>query len=365
MVPRLSSQMIQELQSDVSGFLKRLPDLPHAEYIYQALMMLMRMADEEVDRLDWKILRASLQDMEKAFQVFHHYRHTRKIAIFGSARLPETSEEYQSAVAFAQCVAARGFMVMTGGGGGIMEAANKGATAEHSFGLNIELPFEQFSNPYIDGDSKCVNFKYFFTRKLFFLREADAIALFPGGFGTQDEAFETLTLTQTGKSPPVPVVLVDKPGGTYWQEWDAYIHKQLIEKELISPEDDQLYTITDDLNTACNTIADFYRVYHSSRYVGDRLVMRLNQDLNDEQIEALNQSFADIVLSGRIEKSALLPEEMNHQQPQPQQVLDATEKLPRLVFKFNQRDFGRLYALISAINAVGVESSALIHPERK
>lgn len=365
MAPRLSSQMIQELQSDVSGFLKRLPDLPHAEYIYQALMILLRMADEEIDRLDWKILRASLQDMEKAFQVFHHYRHTRKIAIFGSSRLPETSEEYQSAVAFARCVAARGFMVMTGAGGGIMEAANQGATAEHSFGLNIELPFEQSTNPYINGDSKCIDFKYFFTRKLFFLREADAIALFPGGFGTQDEAFETLTLTQTGKSPPVPVVLVDKPGGTYWKEWDEYIRKQLIAKELISPEDNQLYTITDDLDEACSAIADFYRVYHSSRYVDERLVMRLNQDLSDDQVEALNQSFADIVLAGRIEKSAMLPEEMKHQQPQPQQVVDATEKLPRLVFKFNQRDYGRLYALIGAINTMGVASPALIHPERK
>jgi uncharacterized protein (TIGR00730 family) len=365
MAPRLSSQMIQELQSDVSGFLKRLPDLPHAEYIYQALMILLRMADEEIDRLDWKILRASLQDMEKAFQVFHHYRHTRKIAIFGSSRLPETSEEYKSAVAFARCVATRGFMVMTGAGGGIMEAANQGATAEHSFGLNIELPFEQSTNPFINGDPKCINFKYFFTRKLFFLREADAIALFPGGYGTQDEAFETLTLTQTGKSPPVPVVLVDKPGGTYWKEWDEYIRKQLISKELISPEDNQLYTITDNLDEACSAIADFYRVYHSSRYVGDRLVMRLNQDLNDAQVKELNQSFADIVLSGRIEKSAMLPEEMKHQQPQPQQVVDATEKLPRLVFHFNQRDYGRLYALISAINTMGVESPALIHPERK
>jgi uncharacterized protein (TIGR00730 family) len=364
MIPRLSSQAIQELHSDFNTLFKRLPELQHGEYIYQALTILLRMADEEIDRLDWKILRASLQDMENAFQIFHHYRHTRKIAIFGSSRLPESSEEYQSAVAFAQRVAAYGFMVMTGAGGGIMEAANKGATAEHSFGLNIELPFEQSSNPFINGDAKCINFKYFFTRKLFFLREADAIALFPGGFGTQDEAFETLTLTQTGKSPPVPVVLVDKPGGSYWRDWDAYIQKQLIGKGLISPEDNRLYTITDDLSVACRAITDFYRIYHSSRYVGDRLVIRLNQQITDGQVEELNQWFGDILLSGRIEKSGMLPEEMKHQQPQPQQVLDATEHLPRLVLHFNQRDYGRLSEMIAAINQITV-SPLPMHPERK
>jgi uncharacterized protein (TIGR00730 family) len=364
MVPQLSSQAIHRLKDDFDHLLDRLPNLQNGEYIYEALLTLLRMTEEDIARLDWKILKAALKDMERAFQVFNSYRHVRKIAVFGSARLPEDSDEYLMAANFARCITGQGFMVMTGAGGGIMEAVNKGAGAEQSFGLNIQLPFEQNSNPFIEGDPKLINFKYFFTRKLFFLREADAIAAFPGGFGTQDEAFEALTLTQTGKSPPVPLVLIDKPGGTYWHAWDEYIQKELIPRGLISPEDRQLYTITDDLQVGCEAIAGFYRVYHSSRYVGNQLVMRLNYDLTDDQVEMLNQTFSDILLSGRIEKSSMLPGETEHQQPQPQQVMDQTEQLPRLALHFNQRDLGRLYQMINAINAMG-SAPELEHPERK
>jgi uncharacterized protein (TIGR00730 family) len=367
MVDPVSRAAEQRLKDDFGHFLARLPSLPQGGYAVEALLTLLRMTEEDIDRLDWKILRASLQDMERAFQVFHHYRHIRKIAVFGSARLPEDSEEYRMAVQFARCAAGQGFMVMTGAGGGIMEAANKGAGADRSFGLNIELPFEQSSNPFIEGDPKLINFKYFFTRKLFFLREADAVALFPGGFGTQDEAFECLTLSQTGKSPPVPVVLIDKPGGTYWKDWNHYVQTQLIQKSLISPEDDSLYTITDNLGVACSAISDFYRVYHSSRYVGDQLVIRLNHDVTETQVAALNRDFSDILIEGRIEKSEMLGEETQHQQPQPQQVLDKTEHLPRLRFRFNQRDHGRLYQMIAAINEMGgaPELEPLERPERK
>jgi uncharacterized protein (TIGR00730 family) len=364
MVPQLSSQAIYKLKDDFDHLLDRLPNLQNGEHIYEVLLTLLRMTEEDITRLDWKILKAALKDMERAFQVFNSYRHVRKIAVFGSARLPTDSDEYQMAANFARCITGQGFMVMTGAGGGIMEAVNKGAGADQSFGLNIQLPFEQNSNPFIEGDPKLINFKYFFTRKLFFLREADAIAAFPGGFGTQDEAFEALTLSQTGKSPPVPLVLIDKPGGTYWHAWDEYIQKELIPRGLINPEDRQLYTITDDLQVGCEAIAGFYRVYHSSRYVGDQLVMRLNHDLTADQVETLNQTFSDILLSGRIEKSSMLSGEAEHQQPQPQQVMDETEQLPRLVFHFNQRDLGRLYQMISAINTMG-GAPELEHPERK
>jgi uncharacterized protein (TIGR00730 family) len=364
MVHPLSSQAIQKLKHDFDLLLDRLPTLQHGEYIYEALQTLLRMTEEDIVRLDWKILKSSLQDMERAFQVFQGYRHVRKIAVFGSARLPEDSDEYQMAVKFARCITGQGFMVMTGAGGGIMEAVNKGAGTDQSFGLNIQLPFEQNSNPFIEGDPKLINFKYFFTRKLFFLREADAIAVFPGGFGTQDEAFECLTLSQTGKSPPIPLVLMDKPGGNYWHAWDSYIQTELIPRGLISPEDRQLYTITDDLQVGCEAIAGFYRMYHSSRYVDDQLVIRLNHDLTDSQVEILNQNFSDILLSGRIQRSGMLSAESEHQQPQPQQVMDQTEQLPRLVFHFNQRDLGRLYQMIAAINAMGVMPE-LEHPERK
>lgn len=361
----LPSDQHPDLQNRLHHFLEALPDLNHGPLILQAIETLLNMAEEDLDRLDWKILSAALQDLEQGFQVFHRYRHVRKISIFGSSRLPVDSPAYQMAVNFAQCVTQQGFMVMTGAGGGIMEAGNQGAGAAKSFGLNIQLPFEQDSNPFIAGDEKLIDFKYFFTRKLFFLRETDAIALFPGGFGTQDEAFECLTLSQTGKSPPVPVVLIDPPGNRYWQDWNDYIHKHLIAGGLISADDHRLYTITDNLETACATISEFYQVYHSSRYVGDRLVMRLNQELTDAEVQWLNQEFTDILIHDQIRKSGALPEEKEQQEPQPQQVQDETEHLPRLMFYFNQRDHGRLNQMIAAINQMGSASRDRYHPERK
>lgn len=352
---------IDVLYSSLQKLIDHLPDLENNDLIHQALMTVLQTAAGQADRLDWKILSASLQDLEKGFETFHPYRHVRKISIFGSARIPSDSPEYQLAIAFARCVVEQGFMVMTGAGGGIMEAGNQGAGTEKSFGLNIQLPFEQGANPFITHNDKLINFKYFFTRKLFFLRETDAIALFPGGFGTQDEAFECLTLIQTGKSAPIPLVLIDKPGGTYWSEWDTYIKKNLADRHLINPDDRNLYIITDDLATACSAISDFYRVYHSSRYVGDRLVIRLNQSLSGAELTILNQQFSDILLSGQIETCAALPEES--QMPQPHQTQDATEHLPRLIFHFNQRDHGRLYQMIRVLNKMGQPADK--HPERK
>jgi uncharacterized protein (TIGR00730 family) len=331
--------------------------MKHGELIELALATILQMADAEIDRLDWKICNASLRDMERAFKTFYPYRHIRKVAIFGSARIPQYREEYQLAVDFARCVTQLGFMVITGAGGGIMQAGNEGAGREKSFGLNIQLPFEQGANPFIEGDRKLIPFKYFFTRKLFFLRESDALTLFPGGFGTQDEAFECITLSQTGKSAPVPLVLIDKPGGNYWHDWNDYIHKQLLERGFISPEDPSLYTITDRIDVACEAIASFYRVFHSCRYVGNRLVLRLNSELSDEDVEILNQDFSDILLKGRIEKSHALPQEAQ----------DVTVGMSRLILHFNQRDLGRLYQLIATINRMGStpRTEEVTHPERK
>ncbi|MGB3516817.1 MAG: LOG family protein [Elainellaceae cyanobacterium] len=350
-----SHQSLDALQAEINTLLTQLPDLDHGELIQRALMTLVRMAEVEADRLDWKILNSSLQDMERAFRVFYLYRHVRKIAIFGSARMSPETAEYQMAAAFAHQITQQGFMVMTGGGGGIMQAGNEGATAAKSFGLNIQLPFEQTSNPFIEGDAKLINFKYFFTRKLFFLRETDAVALFPGGFGTQDEAFECLTLMQTGKSPLIPVVLVDEPGRGYWKSWDAHIREHLLKTNLISPDDLSLYTITDNIDVACDVIMSFYQVYHSSRYVSDRLVIRLKSELSDAALEELNETFHDILVQGRIERSPAVVSEPNPE-------LDG---LPRLVMHFNQRDLGRLYQLICAINRLGAPTIADAHPEKK
>lgn len=343
------------LSEDLSELLDNLPNHKYGKWIQRALAVLLRIAGEEIDRLDWKILTAALEDLEQGFQIFYPYRHVRKITVFGSARIAADDPEYLLAVEFARRITQLGFMVLTGAGGGIMQAGNEGAGREHSFGLNIQLPFEQETNPFIAGDPKLINFKYFFTRKLFFLRESDAVGLFAGGFGTQDEAFETLTLCQTGRYGPAPLVLIDEPGGDYWRSWEKYICQQLRERGLISPEDSSLYTITDDLDVACATISNFYRVYHSSRYVEQQFVMRLNVELSAEILEQLNEEFSDIVVQGRIEKSSALPQEMG----------DETADLPRLIFSFDQRSLGRLYQMIAQINQLGFGYPESEHPERK
>ncbi|MBW4645281.1 MAG: LOG family protein [Goleter apudmare HA4340-LM2] len=356
MTSSASFDTLESLQADIAELIDRLPTLKHRQFIQQALATILRLADSDIDRLDWKILSAALADMERGFQLFHAYRHVRKVTIFGSARLAPETPEYHMAVEFARAVSQLGFMVMTGGGGGIMQAGHEGAGRDNSFGLNIHLPFEQQANPIIDGDSKLIHFKYFFTRKLFLLKESDAVALFPGGFGTQDEAFECMTLSQTGKFGPVPLVLIDPPGGDYWRSWSKYIDEQLVQKGLVSPEDPSLYTVTDNLDVACNAITRFYQVYHSSRYVGEQLVIRLTTDLSADEVEQLNAEFSSILVKGRIEKSQVLPQEGQ----------DETSELPRLVLYFNQRDLGRLYQMIALINQMGTHSpEETCHPERK
>jgi uncharacterized protein (TIGR00730 family) len=347
---------LPDLKKHLSATIDLLPTLPNGKLIQRALEAILRLSETEIDRLDWKILSASIEDMERAFEIFYPYRHIRKVAIFGSARTSDTAPEYQLAQDFAHLITQQGFMAITGGGGGIMAAANAGAGAENSFGLNIQLPYEQGANKYISGDPKSIAFKYFFTRKLFFLRESDAVALFPGGFGTQDEALETLTLCQTGRYGPVPLVLIDRPGGTYWRDWDGYLRKNLAATGLISPTDLSLYTITDDVRVAAETIRTFYQVYHSSRYVNEEFVMRLKVAICDPDLDLLNREFGDLVASGQIvQVCQALAGESN----------DSIADLPRLVFKFDRRDFGRLYQMIGKINQMGGDLCLDTHPETK
>lgn len=350
-----SDSGLESLQQDLNELLHQLPAHRHGALIQQALAAIVELAEGGADRLDWKILSASLLDMKRAFQALYPYRHTRKISIFGSARLAPETPEYQMAVAFARCVTQQGFMVITGGGPGIMQAGNEGAGAANSFGLNILLPFEQGSNPFIEGDPKLINFKYFFTRKLFFLRESDALALFPGGFGTQDEAFECLTLVQTGKSHLVPLVLIDRPGGDYWHSWYDYVQKHLLQRGLVSADDFSLFTITDRLDVACDEISNFYRVYHSNRFTQGQLILRLKTELPDENIEQLNQEFSDLLVKGKIEKGVSLPESGD----------PASDSLPCLKMYFNQRDYGRLYQMIRHLNQLAPASPIVDHPEQK
>src|SRR5436190_19590956 len=208
-----------------------------------------------------------MRELRYCFKVFAGYLGKRKAIVFGSACTPPEHPAFKVAVEFGRQIVEAGWMVITGAGHGIMEAGHVGAGREHSFGLNILLPFEQSANPVVHGDPKLMTLRYFFTRKLLFIKESDAVVLFPGGFGTQDEAFEALTLVQTGKSHIFPIVLVDEPGGTYWQAWQRFIESELLDRGYLSPADRFLYTVTDSVEEAVRTVTGFYRVYHSMRYV--------------------------------------------------------------------------------------------------
>jgi hypothetical protein len=294
-------------------------------------------------RGDVRVIQTALRELRYAFRLFAPYAVRRKVTIFGSARMLPNKQEYQQAVEFGRKIAEAGFMVITGAGPGIMQAGHEGAGLEMSFGANIRLPWEQSANPIILKDRKLITFKYFFTRKLVFLRHSDAIVLFPGGFGTMDEGYEALTLMQTGKGRLMPLVLIDKPGGTYWKTWDKQIREHLLRNQLISEDDLHLYQITDDPDQAVKWVTRFYRNFHSSRFVKDLLVLRLQRLPPPAAIQALNEDFADIISAEEISATGPLPEERDDQ--------DFLE-LPRIAFKFNRRDYGRLRQMLDRLNAL-------------
>jgi uncharacterized protein (TIGR00730 family) len=294
------------------------------------------------DRGDVRVIQTAVRELRYAFKLFAPYSAKRKVTIFGSARTLPSKTEYQQAVEFARRMAEAGFMVITGAGPGIMHAGHEGAGLENSFGANIRLPWEQSANPIILRDKKLVTFKYFFTRKLTFIRHSDAIALFPGGFGTLDEGYEALTLMQTGKSQIMPLVLIDRPGGTYWKTWDKNVREHLLRNKLICPEDLYLYHITDDAAQAVKCITRFYRNFHSTRFVKDLLVIRLQYAPSASAIAGLNEDFADIIFGEKIRAIEATPEEREDN--------DLVE-LPRLAFGFDRRNYGRLRQLIDVLNS--------------
>ncbi len=295
---------------------------------------------------DLKIVRSVLHEMAAGFRMFAPYGDRHKVTVFGSARTKREDEEYQYAIEFGRRMADAGFMVISGGGPGIMQACLEGAGIENSFGVGIHLPFESSVNEVLDGDSKVALFKYFFTRKLFFLKEAEAVALFPGGFGTQDEGFETLTLVQTGKAQPMPLVFLEPAKSSYWKRWERYVHDQLLDNRLISEQDLSLFKVTSDMDEAVAEIVDFYRVYHSSRWVREQLVLRLNKRLTKSAVSKLDTEFADILSKGSFEQRAAYPAERDDPQ---------VWHLPRLAFHFDRHQFGRLRQLIDRINQSEVE----------
>lgn len=300
-----------------------------------------KLGRESGDKGDLKLVNNTLKELRYSFRIFSPYRSIKKVIIFGSARSNKASSEYKMAEDFSRKLTEKGYMIVTGGGPGVMEAGNKGALTGKDFALNIRLPFEQKPNPYIDEKERLINFKYFFTRKLIFVKETDATALFPGGFGTNDEGFEVLTLMQTGKSKPRPIVLMEPAGSTYWADWKRFVNNHLFKKGYINKEDFSLFYLAKSTDQAVEYIENFYKVYHSIRYVSGLTVIRLNKLLTDKTLSLINREFKDILTCGEICPSAPTKEEIERGE---------YLELPRLIMNFNMHDYGRLCQMIHVIN---------------
>ncbi|MFQ5947937.1 MAG: TIGR00730 family Rossman fold protein [Acidimicrobiia bacterium] len=319
------------------------------DLIREMLVTGLKLLRDDADRGDLKLVNSALKEMRYSFLIFSRYRDTRKATIFGSARTTADEPSYLLASEFARLMTdERGWMVITGAGPGIMEAGNLGAGEDFSFGVNIRLPFEAEANPYVP-DSRLINFKYFFTRKLMFVKESDAFALFPGGFGTQDEAFELLTLIQTGKSDLHPILMVDAPDSGYWESWLDFVTGRLLKDGMIEPDDLDLFRLTSDVQEAVDEICGFYANYHSQRYVQGELVLRMQHQPSPELLEELNDDFSDILTGGRIEAIPPAPDEV-----QDEDHLD----LARIRLQFNRQSFGRLRRLIDRLNEVSAPQGA-------
>jgi uncharacterized protein (TIGR00730 family) len=322
---------LMEMCSDEKGTLLN-------ELVTQLIQTSLKLLVENHDAGQMKLITRALKEMRYAYRIFNQYKSSRVISIFGSARTPEDHPDYHAAKDFSNMMAQQGWMCITGAANGIMKAGIEGSQKEASFGLSIKLPKELDSNPVIAGDPKLIIFRYFFTRKLMFMSHSDAVAAFPGGFGTLDELFEVLTLMQTGKAPVIPVVLLEGEKGEYWQKWEEYVQKQLMGNGWISPEDKYLYFRTSSIEEGSRHIMKFYSRYHSQRYVKDKLVLRLKTSLTPEQLDLLNDRFSALVQSGKMELCSAFPEEQDH--------LD----LPRLAFTHTHRGFGLVRALIDQLN---------------
>ncbi|WP_137971238.1 LOG family protein [Pseudomonas sp. F(2018)] len=314
------------------------PNLP----LYQEMLTtVIRMAQADRNRWDAKIMLQTLREMELAFSTLEQFKRRRKVTVFGSARTPTDHPVYALARDLGRTLARLDLMVVTGAGGGVMAAAHEGAGLENSLGFNITLPFEQGANATVHGTGNLLSFHFFFLRKLFFVKEADALVLCPGGFGTLDEALEVMTLVQTGKSPLVPIVLLDEPDSNYWGELLRVIRDQLQERHYILPSDMHLVRLVHSAEEAGQEIARFYRNYHSSRWLKGQFVIRMNHPLSEAAMRVLNKEFADLCLSGDYQQQAASEKERDEPE-----LFD----LRRLAFHFNARDHGRLRELVDFIN---------------
>jgi uncharacterized protein (TIGR00730 family) len=328
-------EIIEQLMETADG-------IRRPKYVREMIIASLKAGQEDDKSADLKLMNTTLKEMRFTSKVFGPYQNVRKVTVFGSARTLPGDQLYEMAKLFGKKLAETGYMVITGGGKGIMQAVNEGAGSEHSFSVNIRLPFEEKPNSIIEGNPRFIMYKYFFNRKVAFLKEADAVALFPGGFGTLDEAMETLTLLQTGKRNPMPLVLVDDPECSYWSQMIKLFEEELLARNYIHPSDFALFERVCSVDDAVEKIHRFYRRYHSIRYLHGQIVIRLTSQLTPDEIGKLIDQFHDILSpGGSIAASGALEAEMDD--------VDLIH-LPRLVIDFNRRYFGRLRNLIDSIN---------------
>jgi len=333
-----------KVDAQLAELVKPFGDQLDQRLLAELMATMYRLGEDQATTGDLKLLNAAIKELRYAFKIFRPYRHIRKVAMFGSARLTRQHSAYAMARTFGHEMARSDWLVITGAASGIMKAGHEGAGRKASFGLNIRLPFEQEANPVIAEDTKLINCKYFFTRKLLFIKESHATALFPGGFGTLDEGFESLTLVQTGKSDPRPIVFVDTPEGHFWRPLLDFFEAQLIKGGMISPADRHIYQVVHSGEEAARVILQFYAVYHSQRYIGDSLVLRLQRRLPETAVSSLTKEFRDLLRGGAIEQRGPLEEEADE--------TDLAD-LPRLVLQFDRKSYGRLIQLIHRINELG------------
>ncbi|MGH7817339.1 MAG: LOG family protein [Candidatus Binatia bacterium] len=335
------TKTLAEMVAQIDDWLQAQNGSGNAAQLAGIMRTVVKLSQDKAGRGDLKILNRAMQELRHAFRIFAPYRHLRKVSIFGSTRVEQSDPYYHLARGVAEGLARAGYMVITGAGPGIMQAGHEGAGRENSFGVNIRLPSAQLANPFIRDDAKLMNFHFFFTRKLMFVKEADAVVIFPGGFGTQDELFESITLVQTGKSQLVPIILMDLPGGTYWSRWQDFLRDDVMSRGYIIESEMNLVKILTSAETAVNEITGFYRNYHSYRFVKQDLVIRLNHPPAPPLIDRLNRDFADIVTDGKVRSTEPLAEEADEPD---------TLHLHRLLVRFNREDFARLRQMIDVIN---------------
>jgi len=345
-----------DLDELLAALLDRAGATANRDLLLDILADSVRLAGEDVERLDLKIMSAALNEMAEAFRVFAPYRDRPKVTMFGSARTLPDDPLYAQARELAEAMARSGWMVVTGAGPGIMAAGLEGAGRDMAFGINIRLPHEQGANEFIDNDPKLVEMKYFFTRKLMLMKESDAFVVLPGGFGTLDESFELLTLLQTGKAVPAPLVFLEVPGGTFWQSWTSFLRHEVEPRGLISSEDHHLWMVTDDVGEAAGEVLGFYRNYHSIRWVGRTLVIRMRRGPDDQELAALNATFGELCLKGGIQRAEPFPAEVAGQ--------DHLE-LDRIALRFDYVHYGRLRQLIDVLNTYPANTSSPDSPQSR